>query len=174
MSSPTDSVVVTTVVPADAITTFALFTEDVDNWWKQGPRFRGAGGTLRFESGEGARRVVHRWMPIIGSASGIDTIGRSSRVPVRIRAARSGGASMNSRTPAPSRRTSAAESGSTCHCSRDASGSFMESTSQTPYSTRRASEPGASRTSRSTARIWRAAERISRCQRQRSESARMS
>ena len=52
MSSPTDSIVVTTVVAADASTTFALFTEDVNLWWKQGPRFRGAGGTLRFEPGE--------------------------------------------------------------------------------------------------------------------------
>lgn len=57
MSSPTDSVVVTTVVAADASTTFALFTEDVDLWWKQGPRFRGAGGTLRFEPGEGGRLI---------------------------------------------------------------------------------------------------------------------
>jgi len=57
MSSPTDSVVVTTVVAADASTTFALFTEDVNLWWKQGPRFRGAGGTLRFEPGEGGRLI---------------------------------------------------------------------------------------------------------------------
>jgi len=57
MSSSTDSVVVTTVVAADASTTFALFTEDVNTWWKQGPRFRGAGGTLRFEPGEGGRLV---------------------------------------------------------------------------------------------------------------------
>jgi uncharacterized protein YndB with AHSA1/START domain len=57
VSSGTDSVVVTTVVAADAGTTFALFTEDVNLWWKQGPRFRGVGGTLRFEPGEGGRLV---------------------------------------------------------------------------------------------------------------------
>ena len=57
MSSAPDSVVVTTVVAADATTTFSLFTEDVNSWWKQGPRFRGAGGTLQFEPGEGGRLV---------------------------------------------------------------------------------------------------------------------
>jgi len=57
MSSPTDSIVVTTVVDADALTTFEVFTEDVNDWWRQGPRFRGAGGTLRFDPGEGGRLV---------------------------------------------------------------------------------------------------------------------
>jgi len=57
MSSPTDSVVVTTVVTADPDTTFALFTDEVDAWWKTGPRFRGPGGTLRFEPGEGGRLI---------------------------------------------------------------------------------------------------------------------
>ncbi len=57
MSSATDSVVVTTVVAADVDETFTLFTEDVNVWWKQGPRFRGAGGTLRFEPREGGRLI---------------------------------------------------------------------------------------------------------------------
>jgi len=57
MSSSTNSVVVTTAVAPDASTTFALFAEDVNTWWKLGPRFRGPGGTLRFEPGEGGRLV---------------------------------------------------------------------------------------------------------------------
>lgn len=36
----TDSVTVTTVVAADPRTTFRVFTEDVDLWWKRGPRYR--------------------------------------------------------------------------------------------------------------------------------------
>lgn len=55
--SATDSVQVTTVVSVDPMTAFAVFTEEVDQWWKLGPRFRGAGGTLRFEPGEGGRLV---------------------------------------------------------------------------------------------------------------------
>lgn len=55
--SGTDSVTVTTVVPADADTAFAIFTQEVDGWWKVGPRFRRPGASLRFEPGEGGRLV---------------------------------------------------------------------------------------------------------------------
>ncbi len=38
---------------------FALFTEEVDTWWRTGPRFRaavgGVEGVMRFEPGEGGR-----------------------------------------------------------------------------------------------------------------------
>ena len=48
--SSTDSVKVTTLVDVDAPDAFRLFTEDVDVWWKRGPRYRRSGqGTLRFD-----------------------------------------------------------------------------------------------------------------------------
>ena len=57
-TSPFDAVQSTTLVSADCETSFAVFTEEVDRWWKHGPRFRtGAPGrsTLRFEPGVGGR-----------------------------------------------------------------------------------------------------------------------
>lgn len=51
---------VTTVVAVDPATAFALFTEDVDAWWRRGPRHRfrpGRDGVLRFEPGVGGRLV---------------------------------------------------------------------------------------------------------------------
>ena len=58
--SGTDSITMTTVVPADPATAFGVFTEEVDGWWKTGPRFRSAGGTMRFEPGEGGRLIETR------------------------------------------------------------------------------------------------------------------
>lgn len=75
-----DGVHVTTWValpPADA---FAVFTEEVDAWWRRGRRFRfgdGAASTMRFEPGEGGRLLetvdatgltrehgrIRRWAP---------------------------------------------------------------------------------------------------------------
>jgi uncharacterized protein YndB with AHSA1/START domain len=52
-----DSIRVTTLVSAHPEATFQIFTQEVDSWWKQGPRFRGAGGSLQFEPGEGGRLV---------------------------------------------------------------------------------------------------------------------
>jgi hypothetical protein len=49
-----------TVVPAGADEAFRLFTEEVDAWWRRGPRFRfrpGRDGTMRFEGGAGGRLV---------------------------------------------------------------------------------------------------------------------
>ncbi len=47
-------ITVTTRVRTDPSTAFALFTEEVDQWWRRGPRFRWAPGTrLHFEPGEG-------------------------------------------------------------------------------------------------------------------------
>ena len=54
----TDEVRVTTTIGVDAASAFRLFTEDVDLWWKGGPRFRWypeRGGKLRFEPGVGGR-----------------------------------------------------------------------------------------------------------------------
>jgi len=56
--SADDAVRVTSRVEVDADTAFRVFTEEVDLWWRQGPRFRWhvqRGGTLRFESGAGGR-----------------------------------------------------------------------------------------------------------------------
>lgn len=58
MSSSTDRVVVTTVVSVDPATAFGVFTDEVDAWWKRGPRFRsGRPGEsrMRFEPGIGGR-----------------------------------------------------------------------------------------------------------------------
>ena len=60
MSSPTDSVLVTTVVAVDPQTAFEVFTEGVDAWWKHGKRFRtGERGAsrMRFEPGLGGRLI---------------------------------------------------------------------------------------------------------------------
>jgi uncharacterized protein YndB with AHSA1/START domain len=60
LSSPADSVVVTTVVAVDPKTAFAVFTEEVDVWWKHGKRFRtGERGVscMRFEPGVGGRLI---------------------------------------------------------------------------------------------------------------------
>jgi len=48
-----------TTVPLPPDEAFALFTEEVDRWWRRGPRFRaeldGKEGVLRFEPGVGGR-----------------------------------------------------------------------------------------------------------------------
>lgn len=56
--SSTDSVSVTTLVAVDPATAFELFTDEVDSWWKRGPRFRPGidrSGAMRFERGVGGR-----------------------------------------------------------------------------------------------------------------------
>lgn len=53
-----DAVRVTSRVEVDPDTAFRVFTEDVDAWWRQGPRFRWQPerkGRLRFEPGVGGR-----------------------------------------------------------------------------------------------------------------------
>lgn len=53
-----DAVVVTTLVEVDPATAFSVFTEDVDAWWKQGPRYRvhaDRRSTMRFEPRVGGR-----------------------------------------------------------------------------------------------------------------------
>jgi uncharacterized protein YndB with AHSA1/START domain len=53
-----DCVRVSTRVAVDPETAFRLFTEDVDVWWRGGPRFRWHGerdGTVCFEPGVGGR-----------------------------------------------------------------------------------------------------------------------
>lgn len=48
----TDCVTVTTVVAVDPERAFRVFTEEIDAWWRRGPRFRfgtGRTGVLRFE-----------------------------------------------------------------------------------------------------------------------------
>ncbi|MEM7413408.1 MAG: SRPBCC domain-containing protein [Myxococcota bacterium] len=54
----TDAVEVSTTLAVAPDLAFRLFTEEVDLWWKGGPRFRWypeRGGTLRFEPGVGGR-----------------------------------------------------------------------------------------------------------------------
>lgn len=56
--SKTDSVCVTTVVAVDPEAAFAMFTEEVDAWWRRGPRHRFSAtrtGAMRFEPGVGGR-----------------------------------------------------------------------------------------------------------------------
>lgn len=55
-----DAVRVTTVVEVDPTAAFAVFTEEVDAWWRDGPRFRwypDRKGRLVIEPGEGGRFV---------------------------------------------------------------------------------------------------------------------
>lgn len=57
MSLP-DRVAVTTVVSLDPAAAFRAFTDEVDAWWRRGPRFRfgeAREGTIRFEGGAGGR-----------------------------------------------------------------------------------------------------------------------
>ncbi len=56
--SSTDLVRVSTLVQVDPDTAFAVFTEEVDAWWKSGPRYRvdpARKSTMRFEPGIGGR-----------------------------------------------------------------------------------------------------------------------
>lgn len=56
--SPRGAATVSVLVAVDPATAFAVFTEDVDAWWKRGPAYRfGEGGVLRFEPGVGGRLV---------------------------------------------------------------------------------------------------------------------
>lgn len=74
MSHPqSDSVVVSVLVDVDPATAFAVFTEDVDLWWKRGPAFRfsTASGTLRFEPGVGGRLVE-----VFGAGDDVYEVGR--------------------------------------------------------------------------------------------------
>ncbi len=53
-----DSVRVTSVVGVDPATAFEIFTEEIDAWWKTGPRYRvqpERKSLMRFESGVGGR-----------------------------------------------------------------------------------------------------------------------
>ena len=58
--SSTDCVRATTIVPADPDAAFALFTAEVDLWWRRGPRFRHGldrPSVMRFEGEQGGRLV---------------------------------------------------------------------------------------------------------------------
>jgi uncharacterized protein YndB with AHSA1/START domain len=55
-----DKVRVTTFVEVSSADAFAVFTDEIDAWWRRGPRFRfdkSGLGTLRFEGGVGGRLV---------------------------------------------------------------------------------------------------------------------
>lgn len=65
---PRDSATVTTVVAVDPAMAFAVFTEEVDAWWKRGARFRFGGtrtGVMRFEP-----RVGGRLLEVFDEAAG--------------------------------------------------------------------------------------------------------
>lgn len=54
----TDAVTVTTLLGVDPGGAFRLFTEEVDLWWRRGPRYRpevNGEGAMRFEPGVGGR-----------------------------------------------------------------------------------------------------------------------
>jgi uncharacterized protein YndB with AHSA1/START domain len=56
--SASDKVTVSVTVPTDPAAAFALFTEEIDRWWRRGPKFRIAGrepGVVRFDPCLGGR-----------------------------------------------------------------------------------------------------------------------
>jgi uncharacterized protein YndB with AHSA1/START domain len=63
-----ESITVTVVVRADPAAAFRMFTDDVDAWWKRGPRYRSGEGAMRFDADrlwEGSREIgrVLAWEP---------------------------------------------------------------------------------------------------------------
>jgi uncharacterized protein YndB with AHSA1/START domain len=53
-----DQATVAVVVAVDVADAFEVFTQEIDRWWKRGPRYRIAGhgpGVLQFEAGVGGR-----------------------------------------------------------------------------------------------------------------------
>ena len=56
-----DRVEVTTIVAVDPATAFEVFTEELDLWWRHGPRHRtqGARSMLRMEAGVGGRLLEY-------------------------------------------------------------------------------------------------------------------
>jgi uncharacterized protein YndB with AHSA1/START domain len=59
----TDRITATTIVRVPPDVAFEVFTDEIDAWWRRGPRFRwllDAEGRLRFEGGEGGRLVEVR------------------------------------------------------------------------------------------------------------------
>ncbi|MCH9687076.1 MAG: SRPBCC domain-containing protein [Deltaproteobacteria bacterium] len=62
MTSVGDQITVTTRVPIPPAEAFSVFTEELDVWWKRGPRFRpgrGQHGTLVLEPGVGGALTEH-------------------------------------------------------------------------------------------------------------------
>lgn len=58
MTPPSDVATVSVTVATDPATAFAIFTENTDQWWRRGPKFRIAGkqpGVIRFEPKLGGR-----------------------------------------------------------------------------------------------------------------------
>ena len=58
-----DCVTASTIVTLDPNLAFEVFTEEIDLWWRRGPRFRWiveGNGRLRFEGGPGGRLVEIR------------------------------------------------------------------------------------------------------------------
>jgi hypothetical protein len=63
--SESETARVTTFVDVSPEAAFEVFTEEVDIWWRRGPRFRGGGpqSELSFELDQGGRRLVERERP---------------------------------------------------------------------------------------------------------------
>jgi len=60
MTPASDLVTVSVTVATDPQDAFVLFTEEIDHWWRRGPKFRIAGrerGLLRFEPRLGGRLI---------------------------------------------------------------------------------------------------------------------
>lgn len=63
MSSP-ESARVTTFVNVSPLDAFEVFTDEIDRWWRRGPRFRMAGtatSELCFERDAKGRKLIERW-----------------------------------------------------------------------------------------------------------------
>lgn len=63
-ASDADAIRTSTVVSVAPGTAFRIFTEEIDRWWRGGPRFRfhpERGGVLRFERAASGRRLVEAY-----------------------------------------------------------------------------------------------------------------
>lgn len=104
-TSPTDCARVTAFVAVEPAAAFAIFTEEIDVWWRRGPRFRTGESALRLEPGAGGRLVetgggratelgrVRVWEPgarlVLEWGRGLGD-GESTEVEVRFEAAAGG------------------------------------------------------------------------------------
>ena len=74
-------VTVTSTVAVDSATAFAIFTEDIDLWWRRSPRYRflrSRDGVLRFEPGVGGQERADEFARIERGDQRLEDLSRSA------------------------------------------------------------------------------------------------